>query len=162
MTPAVTAPSPSARLQGQLFIGGFAGYVWGWFQVPDYSGSITLSNTLCAYGWPLFGSIISLSIYFALKRTLPKSKNKHYLLIKIFATAAVSIYYWYRIPALMGFGPHYGTGMLYDLTGTLPQATEHLSHAITTIFFIWFLLLRNDNGQRWLIRPTLIPSMSHR
>lgn len=162
MTPAVTAPSPSARLQGQLFIGGFAGYIWGWFQVPDFGGAISLSDTLSAYGWPLLGSMISLSIYFFFKHTLLKTKSEHIFLVKIFATAAVTIYYWYRIPALMGFGPHYGTGMLYDLTDTLPQVTEQLSHAATSLFFIWFLLLRSDNGHRWLIRPALLPSITRK
>ena len=38
---------------------------------------------------------------------------------KVFAAAAVCTYYWYRLPALAGFGPHPGTGLLVDLTASV-------------------------------------------
>jgi len=72
--------------------------------------------------------------------------------VKVFATAAVSTYYWYRIPALAGFGPYPGTGLLYDLSGVLPDISL-ISHVLTTLFFVWFLLVRNNPGISWLKRP---------
>jgi hypothetical protein len=74
------------------------------------------------------------------------------VLVRVFAAAAVSTYYWYRIPALAGFGPHPGTGQLCDLTAVLPDLPM-VSHVVTTAFFVWFLVIRGSSGLSWMMRP---------
>ena len=157
MNPAINGQPFLAGMSGHVMIGSFAGFVWGWFQIPNYDGLITTHHYLSAYLWPFGGALTALAIYALLYRWLFKTKPARRTLIRIFATAAVSIYYWFRIPALLGLGPHHGTGMLYDLTGTLPVWSEDLSHLVTTSFFIWFILLRKAPGLSWLNRPFVAP-----
>lgn len=148
MTPAIT---------GHVMIGSFVGFVWGWYQLPDYSGDIDASHYLFAYLWPLGGALVSLTVYTIFFRWIIVTNEARNLLIRVFATAAVSTYYWFRIPALIGFGPYHGTGMLYDLTPVLPGWSEHLSHTLTTAFFIWFILLRRNPDAGWMMRPAPKP-----
>ncbi len=155
MSPAVTVPSSLATTAGHVMIGGFVGFVWGWYQIPDYVGNITASHYLSAYLWPFAGALVSLTVYAILLKWAVTTKKTRNTLIKMFAAAAVSTYYWFRIPALVGLGPNYGTGMLYDLTAILPAWSEDLSHIVTTLFFIWFMLLRETNGTSWMARPAV-------
>jgi hypothetical protein len=133
-------------------VGGFAGFIWGWYQLPDYQGEVGMAEIFSAYFWPVAGALVTLTIYTAAKAWICRSKSDRTVLVKVFATAAVSTYYWYRIPALAGFGPHPGTGLLYDLSGVLPDISL-ISHVLTTLFFVWFLLIRDNPGTRWLKRP---------
>lgn len=154
MTPAVTGTSRFEYTNGQLLIGGFAGYVWGWYQVPDYLGSISPTELFNAFAWPMGGFVVSYILYWALNTYFVSSKEARQSMVRIFATAAVSIYYWYRIPMLVGLGPFPGTGMLIDLSASLPFWFEFASRTLTTSFFIWFLLVRKDPRTSWLVRPT--------
>jgi hypothetical protein len=43
--------------------------------------------------------------------------------------------------------------MLLDLSQALASWSEHISHAVTTAFFIWFMLLRNRAGLSWMFPP---------
>ncbi|MEJ2613185.1 MAG: ferredoxin [Candidatus Thiodiazotropha sp.] len=162
MTPAITGPSPLATMSGHLLIGSFAGFIWGWNQLPDFSGTITVTHYLHVYLWPLDSALISLAVYMFLYQWVVLTKEGRRTLIKVFATIAVSTYYWFRIPALAGFGPHPGSGMLYDLTRVLPSWIEHLSHIITTAFFTWFILLRKNKKISWLIRPPVVTTRKKR
>ncbi len=153
MTAAVTGASSLATITGHIMIGSFVGFIWGWYQLPDYSGALTVSHYLYAYLWPLGGALVSLAVYTICYRWIVTTKSGRDILIKVFATAAVSTYYWFRIPALVGLGPFHGTGMLYDLTAILPTWSEHLSHMVSTAFFVWFMLLRRNPGASWMIRP---------
>jgi hypothetical protein len=155
MTPVVTEASRISRVVGHLMIGGFVGFIWGWFQVPDYTDSVTAIQCVTAYLWPIGSALVSIGLYGILYRWIVLTKEGRRSLIKIFATAAVSTYYWFRVPALGGFGMHHGTGMLYDLTHTLPYWSEHLSHLVTTLFFIWFMLIRKHHKTAWMIRPVV-------
>ena len=56
-----------------------------------------------------------------------------------FAAAAISTYYWYRLP-----GP----------ASLLPDWFPLVSHLVTTPFFFWFLVLRNPKVS-WLKRPVM-------
>ena len=46
MTPAVTAPNRLQRLLGNFLIGSFWGFVFGWYQVPDYGGHVGTAEIL--------------------------------------------------------------------------------------------------------------------
>lgn len=157
VTPAVTGPSDFERNVGTFLIGSFPGFVWGWFQVGDYTQHVGLTEIAVAYGWPFACALISMGLYMA-ALTVLKSKQQRALLIQVCATAAVGTYYWYRIPMLGGFGEHAGTGLLADLTGVLPWWTPWISHVLTTGFLVWFLIVRPNARASWLIRPEMIPS----
>ena len=153
MNSSITGPTQLEKFVGHVMIGGFAGFIWGWYRLPDYFGHAGISKIGLAYFWPFAGALTTLAFYAAARTWGFRSKSNRALLVKIFAAAAVSTYYWYRIPALIGFGPHHGTGLLYNLSGSVPDISL-VSHILTTSFFIWFLLIRDNPGTSWLKRPS--------
>ncbi len=138
------------KLAGILMIGGFPGYIWGWFQVPDYAGMEGFSHLGFIYGVPFLGFFTTLLLYVILTKNTKESS--HLFITQMFATAAVATYYWFRIPALFGFGIYHQDGMLVDLSSTLPYWFPSASQLVTTLFFIWFIMLRKQVKQ-WTIRP---------
>jgi hypothetical protein len=153
MSPVVTGRSQLEKWLGHGLTGSFVGFIWGWYQLPDYPGDIGAGEVIAAYLWPFGCASVSLAVYLVARKWLCRSKAARNTLIRIFAAAAVSTYYWYRIPALGGFGPYPGTGLLYDLTGVLPAWAPLISQALTTAFFAWFLVLRESPNASWMTRP---------
>jgi len=139
------------RLAGTLLVGGLPGFIWGWFHVPDYSGLISWNMTLNAFSWPYLGLAGSLLLFLGLQKYLAESRKE--LLVSIFAAAAVSLYYWYRLPALVGFGLFPGDGRLVDLTGILPAWSPMLLQVGALLFFGWWMLGRKPAEKGWTIRP---------
>jgi hypothetical protein len=153
MTPAVTGPAALERWLGHGLIGGFAGFIWGWYQVPDYPGSVAAAEIVAGYLRPCGAAAVSLALYAALRQWLCRSRAARHTLVKVFGAAAVSSYYAFRVPALIGFGAYPDTGLLYDLSPLLPSWTPALSQALTTSFFAWFLLFRRSPNASWMRRP---------
>jgi hypothetical protein len=151
MTSTMTGPLWIQKQLGNFMAGSFFGFVVGWFQVPDFHGTVGTREVLIAYAWPFGGAIVSFVIYKAIQDSIAKSPNARKLLLKIFAAAAVSTYYWYRIPALAGFDPR--SGLLYDISHLLPNWFPIASHIVTTSFFFWFLVIRTTSGVSWQKRP---------
>ncbi len=156
MHPLKNDGSPAARIAGVLFVGGFPGFVWAWFHINDYSNGEGWSHLGLNFGGPLAGLAVSLGLYLLLRRWVFSSNP--FLLVRIYATAAMVFYYWYRIPPLFGFGPYSGGGTLVDLTHILPAWFPTASHAVTTVLFIWLMLFRGARKRSWEIRPPLVPS----
>ncbi len=155
-TPAMHPMLGAARrpeASGTLMVGGFSGFIWGWFQVRDYAGGEGWSHLDVAYAFPLAGLLASLGLFLWLRRTLPARHRT--ILVRSFAAAAVAIYYWYRLPALFGFGPFPGDGMLVDLRQVLGAGFPWLSRLATTVFFFWWLVLRTRHRREWATRPPL-------
>lgn len=125
-----------------LIVGGFAGFVWGWFHVPDGA------SFGASYAWPLGAMAVTLAAYLALRR-VPR-------IDRVFAAAAVSTYYWYRLPALFGFGLFPGDGMLVDLRGSLPEAAVVAMQVVPAIFFFWWLAIRPRRARSWCPRPAMV------
>lgn len=136
------------KLGGFLMVGAFPGFVWGWFQVPDSEGIANLSHLLSLYELPLIGMAVTSLLYFLLKRFF-----KEKLLTAIFSATAVSCYYWFRIPALFGFGLFPNDGMLINLSQSIPEWSIDLAVVITTLFFFWRIVFRKQTGARWAKRP---------
>ena len=152
MDPLRTATSSGTPWANTLLTGGFFGYVWGWFQVPDLAGSVTWSHVGVALAYPLGGLAASLVGFLVLRRMVPASKQG--LLVRAFAAAAVACYYWYRVPMLFGFGAFAGDGVLVDLRGKLPEWFPMASRGATTLLFGWWFLLRVAPPSRsWTLRP---------
>ncbi|MFQ5414843.1 MAG: hypothetical protein ACE5E6_10340 [Phycisphaerae bacterium] len=139
------------RVAGTLLVGGFAGFIWGWFHVPDYAGVEGWRHLPGIYGVPLGGTAVSLLLFVLLRRVVPAGSRDR--LIRAFAAAAIACYYWYRLPALFGFGVFPGDGMLVDLTTVLPVWFPTASRVATTALFAWWLVGRSRVRRAWCIRP---------
>ena len=136
------------KMAGLLMVGAFPGFVWGWFQVPAYTGTIGIEELVAIYKFPLLGLIVTGVLFLVLKRFF-----KLEVLIAIFSATAVSCYYWFRLPALLGFGIFPGSGMLVDLSGILPEWSMSVAVGCTTLFFFWWLVFRKQTKNSWAVRP---------
>ncbi len=136
------------KASGFLMVGAFPGFVWGWFQVPDYTEAISLEQFISVYTMPLVGFIVSSILFLVLEKIIKKRT-----LIALFSAAAVSCYYWFRLPALVGFGVFPGDGMLIDLTAIIPEWMLTITVVMTTIFFFWWIVVRKQTKISWVTRP---------
>jgi hypothetical protein len=151
MQPTASDKSTSSKVTELLLVGAFPGYIYGWFQVPDYPGAAGWQQLQMVYGYPLIGAIVTLSIYLLLHSIVTSSNKK--LFVNIFAAAAVSCYYWFRLPMLFGFGSINNNGMLVDLTGSLPSWSMLVLTLATTSFFFWWMVVRTKVKRSWSVRP---------
>jgi len=151
MTPVLTNNNELEKKLGLILTGGFFGYVWGWYQVPDYFGSIQFSQVVNAFLWPIGGFITSAGIFLTLCTRI--SKEMKAACVRLFAVAAVSCYYWYRLPVLFGWSKLANNGVLVDLSNTLPSWFPDLLQLLTSAFFIWFMLIRRTDKKSWSRRP---------
>jgi hypothetical protein len=148
LTPLTARDGTARRVAGLLMVGGFPGFIWGWFQVRDYAGSEGWNHVGTAYAFPLVAAAVTLAGYLLLR---PRFGTQW--LGRVFATSAVACYYWYRLPMLFGFGPFPGDGMLIDLTEVLPAWAPMASRVLTTLLFAWWLVLRAPVRRSWAQRP---------
>jgi len=138
-------------LAGNIMVGGFPGFVWGWFHVRDYAWPDALHHIGVVYAFPFAGLAVTLTAFLILNRLM--SDRYIPVLRRAFAASAIGCYYWFRIPALIGFGPFPGDGMLIDLTTQLPAWTPHAMRAVTTLFCAWWFCIKPRQQRSWLKRP---------
>ncbi len=143
------------KIAGFLMVGAFPGFIWGWFQVPDYQGIVGIEQLITIYMLPLIGLLVTSALFFILKRFVQEK-----ILIAIFSAVAVSFYYWFRLPALFGFGIFPGDGMLVDLSGIVPEWTIVATVLTTTLFFFWWIIFRKNKKISWAIRPEYADKLS--
>jgi hypothetical protein len=145
--------SRASALSSLLMAGAFPGYIWGWFQQPDFSGAAGWQHLGWIYGYPIAGGLATLALYVTLCRLFPAHKG---LFLNAFAAAAVSCYYFFRLPQLFGFNPMHSNDalVLVDLTGWLPAWSMALLNIATTSFFVWWLVLREAGRRPWSRRPS--------
>lgn len=136
------------RLAGVMMVGAFPGFVWGWFQVPSTSSAINPRQLLAIFVPPLFGLVVTTLLFLALRRFVPAN-----VLVRLFSAAAVSCYYWFRLPAFFGFGSFPGAGVVLDLSGKMPAFFMPAITLATTAFFVWWIVLRKQKKTGWLLRP---------
>ena len=135
-----------------LLVGAFPGYIWGWFQTPDYTGQEGWQHLAQVYGLPLLGGAVTTLLYFILRFFFITKRST---LIRFFAAAAVSCYYWFRLPLLFGYDhldPH---SRLIDLSGQLPQWVITALAFVLNVFFMWWFLFRENRKNSWSVRPVL-------
>jgi hypothetical protein len=144
------------KLVSVLMVGGFAGFIWGWFHVADYSGFEGWSHMGEIYAWPFLAAAATSAIYLLLLAVAPRSS--HTMIRQLFACAAVSCYYWYRLPMLLGFGLFPGDGMLVNLSAATPAFVPQILPYCTTAFFLWWMVVRPQRGTTWMIRPAMLPA----
>lgn len=143
--------STVTKISKYLLVGAFPGYVWGWFQIPDFSGANAFEKILLVYGAPMLGGVVTLISYLVLKRLLGKNRDSE--LISLFAAATVSCYYWFRLPQIIGFSELDTNGVLVDLSKLLPYWTPLVLNIISTSFFLWWIVLRKKSPISWSKRP---------
>jgi hypothetical protein len=149
-------PSSLAKtLADAMMVGGFVGFIWGWFHVADFSGTAGWQNLGEIYAWPFAAAGVTGAVYWLLLKLAPQAT--HAWIRQSFACAAVSCYYWYRLPMLLGFGLFPGDGMLVDLSASLPVVVPQLLPFCTTAFFVWWMVVRPHRGRAWMIRPPMLP-----
>jgi len=141
----------SDNLSALLIVGGLPGFIWGWFHVPDYNGGFSWTSVLDIYTTPLAGMTTTLILYSVL--TIVLSEKLTSRLSAIFAASAVSCYYWYRIPALLGFGNYAQDGLLINLSNRIPFEAINITIMVTTLFFFWWIVVRKQHRISWVIRP---------
>lgn len=138
------------QLSGLLIVGGLPGFIWGWFHVPDEQ-LFDWNNLLGVYKLPLLGFIVTSIVYIiASMMVSPKNEQK---LVSVFAAAGVSCYYYYRLPALIGFGDFHTDGLLFNLSNSIPSWTVPTLQILTTGFFFYWMVIRKQQHRSWIIRP---------
>jgi hypothetical protein len=140
MTPTAGSATKFQLFLGNFVVGSFPGFVWGWFQVPDYSPEqVGAYEITTAYAWPWGASILTYVVFRIAEQIFRYKHQTRAVTHRLFAAAAVSTYYWYRLP-----GP----------ASLLPEWFPLVSHMVTTPFFFWFLVLRSPKVS-WLKRPVM-------
>ena len=147
-TPFTVAKTTYHKIAGSIMVGGFPGFVWGWFQVPTMKEKLGLEQLLLVYNMPILGLVTTLLFFLILKRFFPTGK-----LVSVFAASAVSCYYWFKLPSWFGYGVFPGDGMLIDLSGILPEWSLTLLVCTTTLFFFWWIVFNKQNRNSWEIKP---------
>ena len=142
------------KMGNYLLVGGFPGFIWGWLHVADYAGVITLQNLVVAYKLPMIGLLTTFLLFYVGIKALKNQKKQSF--IRIYVAAAISCYYWFRLPSLFGFGLFKGDGMLVDLSSYFSETTMIGITIITSLFFFWWLGLKKQIKHSWLSRPAYI------
>ena len=145
-----TSKSIKSKVTEMLLVGGFPGYIWGWFHVPDYPLSFALHQYYNVYAYPAIGGLITFCLYILLKNCF---QNNRRLIMNLFAAAAVSCYYWFRLPQLFGFSNLETNGVLVNLKGYLPGWSMSILNLVTTAFFVWWMVIANKKYKSWSARP---------
>ncbi len=154
MHPLVGLRGTPQRLIEVLLVGGFPGFIWGWFQVRRLDTN--------SFGWqefaelcspPFAGLALTLALFLLARRVLPIGAEL--TLVRFFAAAAVACYYWYRLPALFGCGVYPGDGVLIDLGGLLPGWWVIVLRVLTTSLFFWWLVFHKGRAHSWCPRPPI-------
>ena len=129
-----------------LIVGGLPGFIWAWFQIPD---GIHIHSYTSIYILPSIGFIISISAFLILYSLFPHYKHS---INKIFSLSSIVCYYWFRIPALFGFGIFPTDGLLFDLHNYMPYSIIHIMR-ISLFTLILQRMLIVDSKSSWLQRP---------
>lgn len=148
ITPFSSKKTNYHKLSGFLMVAAFPGFVWGWFHVQDTSGISSLGQLFDIYKLPLLGMLGSSLLYVLLHKFISRKA-----LIGLFSASAVSCYYWYRLPALFGFGLFPNDGVLINLTETMPGWSITLLGFSLTLFFFWWILFEKQSKFSWVNRP---------
>ncbi|MBX7126264.1 MAG: hypothetical protein K1X47_11265 [Cyclobacteriaceae bacterium] len=150
-SPGIGSDRRIQRIGSFILVGGLPGFIWGWFQTPDQPLLHGAAGIFEMYRFPIAGMSATLIVYALLRKYVAPSGYR--LIDASFAAAAVSCYYWFRIPALIGFGVNGKDGLLYDLHSFLPSCVPLSASVLVTLFFFWWIVIRKPNGNSWTLRP---------
>jgi hypothetical protein len=145
LTPRTAVRTPLGRSVGIVLIGCFPGFVWGWYNVPTYTGMDGFAHLQVAFGLPYLAGALTLILYLVLRKA---SSNHEDLLTSIFAAAAIITYYWFRLPPIFGIGDP-AKAMIVDLSAHLPTWSAAALHIIELVAFTWLMVIRPAKRLAW-------------
>jgi hypothetical protein len=144
-------PKIHQKWSSYLLFGGLPGFIWAWFHVKDFLPfEISSFQIALAYIIPLAGLVSSLALFFLLRKAAFWEEEN---LIRLFGAASIICYYWYRLPALMGFGIYPEDGRLFDLTTMMSPVIMLIIQLTVSGFFLYWMLIRPANQKQWMYRP---------
>lgn len=124
----------------EFFIGGFPGYVYGWFRTPVLFGETFGTKVIFELYWaPLSGMFFSFGLYTVLKQVLHHKSEHLSLLASFYSLAALVIYYWYRIPVVIGFGK-YSDDAIMDITYYVSETALLVTRSVLPVLLVIFWL----------------------
>ena len=134
-----------SKIMPTLLVGGFPGFVLGWFLVRLQPGWSTGFAVLVAYGLPVVGMLATLALYLLVSRVRRGGAPR------FFAFLALAIFYWFKLPDLIGLqsSPAHA---LFSLRGVLPEWSVWPLRA-AVIGVLAALMLRNGHVKAWSFRP---------
>lgn len=148
---AAESQSMARRTAAILVAGGLPGFIWGWYHVADFENGASFREWFVAYGLPWGALLVSLGMLLLVRILLGRKRDA--FLIRVCAAAAVSCYYWYRLPSLIGFGASPEDGRLVDLTWAVPAWSLTPVQIAVVAFFVWWLVVRRPAPAAWALRP---------
>ncbi len=155
LTPRTAVDTKLGKWVGVVLTGFFPGFVWGWYNVPSYSGWEGFSHLHVAYGLPFGVGGLTLALYLALRAVSPKHED---LAARIFAAAAIMTYYWFRLPPIFGIGaPH--AAMIVDISPWLPAWSATALRIFELVAFSWLMLGRTSERRAWETAPPKIDEL---
>ncbi len=138
LTPLTAMNTKLGRMVGVVLTGFFPGFVWGWYNVPTYSGWDGFQHLHVAYGIPFAAGGATLVVYLFLRTAWP---TKEPLTASIFAAAAIITYYWFRLPPVFGIGAP-NAAMIVDISPWLPAWSATALRILTVVAFGWLMVMR--------------------
>jgi ferredoxin len=149
-TPQHLTPEHST-FQEKLMVGGFPGFVWGWFQIEDVPYIGLWDALIASYAYPFIGMAISLCLFHVIKRKL--TPEQHKTQIKVFIALTAIGYYWFIVPILLHMG-ELGIGARFTAANTyLPLLIIWPLRIAVSLFLFWWIVLRKPSKRNWLARP---------
>ncbi|MBI2479520.1 MAG: hypothetical protein HYV60_13060, partial [Planctomycetia bacterium] len=150
LTPLTAINTKLGRAVGVGLTGFFPGFVWGWYNVPTYSGWDGFNHLHIAYGISIAAGSATLTVYLLLRSASP---TREQLTASIFAAAAVITYYWFRLPPVFGIGAP-DAAMIVDISEWLPVWSATAMRIFTSVAFGWLMIVRSG----WRAWETAPPS----
>ncbi|MDC1142484.1 hypothetical protein OAU50_05295 [Planctomycetota bacterium] len=151
--PTDVATEPAGRTATTLLVGGFPGFVLGWYLVDVSTASSTLASIGLVYAYPFAGLTLSLVVYSLAARLAPTARVN-----LIFATVAVCVYYWFKLPVVVGLDGD-STHWLVHLGGSVPAWSIWAVRGGIIVLLSWLLLGRAPK-HAWNGRPKAAPQLS--
>ncbi len=149
LTPTTAIDTKLGRLVGIVLTGFFPGFVWGWYNVPTYSGWEGISQLQVAYGVPYIAGGLTLAVYLALRKAWPQKEN---LIASVFAASAIMTYYWFRLPPIFGIGAP-DAAMIVDISPWLPAWSATGLRVFELVAFGWLMVGKTGKRRAWETPP---------
>ncbi|MCF6228786.1 MAG: hypothetical protein L3J82_09030, partial [Planctomycetes bacterium] len=133
VSPTDVAIEPLGKFASTVLIGGFPGFVLGWYLVDISRTDPIMTIIAMSYAWPFVGLIASLTVYSIARKLAPAAGIN-----QLFATAAVCIYYWFKMPVIFGLSGD-SSHWLLSLAGSTPSWTIWVLRFCTIGLLSWLL-----------------------
>lgn len=147
-TPLEAVRHKNSRWAALVFIGCFPGFVFGWFSV-SLSPSVSLRMAVFeSYLWSYAAATVTFIVFSILYKLFSNQSN---LLVRLYATIAISIYYWFKLPDILGLSGSSSHALL-NVSNVVPDWSIWLLR-LTFITLFSYLLLARSGTKAWTTPP---------